>query len=90
VQSAHKYARIERERRFLLEQLPALANVVGIRCITDLYIDNTALRLREQSEEAGAVVFKLCRRLALTCSKASWPACSWPKRDSIRPMPPIP
>jgi CYTH domain-containing protein len=63
VQSAHKYARIERERRFLVEQFPAQANIVGIRRIADLYIDNTALRLREQTEQAGAVVFRLTQKI---------------------------
>lgn len=61
--SAHKYARIERERRFLVERFPAPAHVVGIRCITDFYIDNTALRLREQTEETGAVIFKLTQKM---------------------------
>jgi len=63
VRLAHKYARIERERRFLVEQFPAPANVVGIRSIKDLYIDNTALRLREQTEDTGAVVFKLTQKI---------------------------
>ncbi|MGP0076379.1 MAG: hypothetical protein ACLPWF_31070 [Bryobacteraceae bacterium] len=40
-----KYARIERERRFLLDRFPVAASVVGIRRITDRYIDGTGLRL---------------------------------------------
>jgi hypothetical protein len=35
-----KYARIERERRFLLDRFPS-ADVVRIRHITDRYIDGT-------------------------------------------------
>ena len=38
MQRPHKYARIERERRFLLDRFPS-ADVVRIRHITDRYID---------------------------------------------------
>jgi CYTH domain-containing protein len=63
VQPQHKYARIERERRFLLAQFPSDANVVSIRRIIDRYIDGTALRLREQSEDSGPAMFKLTQKL---------------------------
>jgi CYTH domain-containing protein len=63
VQPQHKYARIERERRFLLTQFPSDANVVRIRRIIDRYIDGTALRLREQSDDGGPVTFKLTQKL---------------------------
>ena len=63
VQPQHKYARIERERRFLLTQFPSDANVVRIRRIIDRYIDGTALRLREQSDDGGPVTFKLPQKL---------------------------
>jgi CYTH domain-containing protein len=63
VQPENKYARIERERRFLLAQFPANANVARIRRITDRYIDGTTLRLREQSDESGPRIFKLTQKL---------------------------
>jgi CYTH domain-containing protein len=59
----HKYARIERERRFLLRQFPGRANSVRVRRITDRYIDGTNLRLREQSDDGGPVIFKLTQKL---------------------------
>ncbi len=59
----HKYARIERERRFLLEQFPGSANVERIRRITDRYIDGTSLRLREQREDGGPATFKLTQKI---------------------------
>jgi hypothetical protein len=55
----HKYGRIERERRFLLDQFPNHVNAVRVRRITDRYIDGTTLRLREQSEDGGPTMFKL-------------------------------
>jgi len=70
VQLQHKYARIERERRFLLAQFPSNANVVRIRRIIDRYIDGTALRLREQSEDSGLVMFKLTQKLPARASGA--------------------
>jgi hypothetical protein len=57
-----KYARIEHERRFLLERFPTV-HVVRIRCITDCYIEGTTLRLREQSEVGGPTIFKLTRKV---------------------------
>jgi CYTH domain-containing protein len=62
MQREHKYARIERERRFLLDQFPS-GDVVRIRHITDRYIDGTLLRLREQTEEGGAAIFKLTQKV---------------------------
>ena len=59
----HKYARIERERRFLLEQFPKNANAVGIRRLFDRYIDGTTLRLRKQSKDDGPTVFKLTQKI---------------------------
>jgi CYTH domain-containing protein len=58
-----KYARIERERRFLLEQFPGSAKVERIRRITDRYIDGTSLRLREQREDGGSAMFKLTQKI---------------------------
>jgi CYTH domain-containing protein len=58
----HKYARIERERRFLLDRFPS-ADVVRIRHITDRYIDGTLLRLREQTDGDGSPTFKLTQKI---------------------------
>jgi CYTH domain-containing protein len=70
VQPQHKYARIERERRFLLTQFPSDANVMRIRRIIDRYIEGTTLRLREQSEESGPAIFKLTQKLPTRASGA--------------------
>jgi len=59
----HKYARIERERRFLVAEFPSHANVVRTRRILDRYIDGTTLRLRELSEDDGPPIFKLTQKL---------------------------
>lgn len=61
----HKYARVERERRFLLTEFPGSANVLRTRRIVDRYIDGTALRLREISEENRPPVFKLTQKLPM-------------------------
>lgn len=58
-----KYARIERERRFLLAQFPSNAMVVRNRRITDNYIEGTTLRLRKQSYNDGLTTFKLTQKL---------------------------
>jgi CYTH domain-containing protein len=62
MQSRHEYRRIERERRFLLDQFPTNAIVVRIHRITDRYIDGTALRLRQQSDDSRPTVFKLTQK----------------------------
>lgn len=61
--SQPKYARIERERRFLLNDFPRKADIVRIRRITDRYIDGTSLRLREQREDKGSTIFKLTQKI---------------------------
>src|SRR5262249_826367 len=53
--------RIERERWFLIDRLPDLTNVRA-RHITDLYIDETSLRLREVSESGQPTVYKLTQK----------------------------
>ncbi len=58
-----KYARIERERRYLAARLPADAGIVRTRRIVDRYIDGTALRLRQQSEEGRPIVFKFTQKM---------------------------
>jgi CYTH domain-containing protein len=62
MQQRHKYARVERERRFLLDRFPS-ADVVRIRHITDRYIDGTRLRLREQTDDGGPAIFKLTQKV---------------------------
>jgi CYTH domain-containing protein len=65
----HKYARIERERRFLLDLFPS-SDVVRIRRITDRYIDGTLLRLREQADDGGPPIFKLTQKVPARTSGA--------------------
>jgi len=61
--SRDRYARIERERRFLLTQFPSDAIVVRNRRITDNYIEGTTLRLRKQNYNDGLTTFKLTQKL---------------------------
>jgi CYTH domain-containing protein len=70
VQSPSRYARIERERRFLLDTFPSTANVVRIRRIADRYIEGTGLRLREQTDDGGPSVFKLTQKVPVQASGA--------------------
>lgn len=59
----HKFAKIERERRFLLDQFPKTARVERIRRITDRYIDGTTLRLRKMTGENGPAAYKLTQKI---------------------------
>jgi len=59
-----KYAKVEWERRFLLVRFSPEASVTRVGRITDHYIENTNLRLREQSEGQNHSVFKLTQKLA--------------------------
>lgn len=59
----HKYARIEWERRFLLDHLPGEAIATRVRRISDRYIEGTTLRLRQQTDSEGQMVFKLTQKL---------------------------
>lgn len=59
----HKYAKVERERRFLLDQFPKNVNVMRIRRIADRYIDGTTLRLRKMSEENGPTAYKITQKI---------------------------
>ncbi len=52
-----KYARVEIERRYLLDALPA--EIAEPRQITDHYITGTQLRLRKVEEPDGPTVYKL-------------------------------
>jgi len=58
----NKYARIEWERRFLLDSFPGQAIVMRVRRIEDRYIEGTTLRLRQQSDD-GQMAFKLTQKL---------------------------
>ena len=62
MQQPHKYARVERERRFLIDRFPS-AGVVRTRHITDRYIDGTQLRLREQTDDGGPATYKLTQKI---------------------------
>ena len=59
----HRYARIERERRFLLARFPADEKVVRVRRIVDRYLRGTALRLRQQNDGTAPAVFKLTQKI---------------------------
>jgi CYTH domain-containing protein len=59
----HKFAKIERERRFLLHDFPKKARVVRIYRITDRYVDGTTLRLRKQTEDNGPTAYKLTQKI---------------------------
>jgi CYTH domain-containing protein len=59
----HKYARVEWERRFLLDRLPPHANVTRVRRIADHYVDGSNLRLRQQNDDGNGAVFKLTQKL---------------------------
>jgi CYTH domain-containing protein len=68
--SQPKYAKIERERRFLLSQFPSDVNVVRVRCLTDRYINGTTLRLREQREDGAPTIFKLTQKVPVAAGAA--------------------
>jgi CYTH domain-containing protein len=58
------YARIERERRFLLAAPPEPAAVTVTRRITDRYLDGTRLRLRRMANlDDGTVAYKFTQKL---------------------------
>jgi CYTH domain-containing protein len=59
----HKFARIERERRFLLGRFPAGVKVLRVRRITDRYVEGTTLRLRTQHEDNAPTIFKLTQKI---------------------------
>lgn len=56
-----KYAVVERERRFVIAELPA--GVVESRVIVDRYLTGTRLRLREVTHPDGRVVRKLTQKV---------------------------
>ncbi len=68
--TAYKYARVEWERRFLLEVFPSEQRVTKVRRLVDRYIEGTTLRLREQRSDDGEVEFKLTQKIAEKSSSA--------------------
>lgn len=63
----HKYARVERERRFLLSGVPTTPGAVRVRRIQDRYFVGTTLRLRKMSElpeGAESHIYKLTQKLS--------------------------
>ncbi|MCW2869944.1 hypothetical protein [Actinacidiphila oryziradicis] len=59
-----KYARVERERRFLLAGMPAGAEAVGVRRIIDHYLTGTRLRLRRTTDvRSRACEYKLTQKV---------------------------
>ncbi|GAA1756004.1 hypothetical protein [Luedemannella helvata] len=61
---AHTYARVERERRFLLAGPPDPASVVATREIVDRYLDGTRLRLRAMTDvRTGHTDYKLTQKV---------------------------
>lgn len=63
IASHHTYARIERERRFLLDRFPERVDVVRVRRLTDRYLRGTRLRLRELVENGCSTTFKLTQKI---------------------------
>jgi CYTH domain-containing protein len=61
---AGKYARVERERRFLLAGPPPAAAVTARHRITDRYLPGTRLRLRRIDDlDSGDCVFKFTQKV---------------------------
>jgi len=59
-----KYARVERERRFLLAAPPPASAVTASRRITDRYLPGTRLRLRRVEQlDSGTCEFKLTQKV---------------------------
>ncbi|AEW97590.1 MULTISPECIES: CYTH domain-containing protein [Streptomycetaceae] len=60
-----KYARVERERRFLLAGPPAPSSVTVTRVITDRYLTGTRLRLRQAVLADGTRELKLTQKVPI-------------------------
>jgi hypothetical protein len=59
-----RYARVERERRFLLAEPPSASGTTAARQITDRYVTGTRLRLRRVDHLASRVCeFKLAQKV---------------------------
>lgn len=73
VHNSLKYAVVERERRFLVAEVPR--GVVEVRQIVDRYLEGTRLRLREVIDTDGRVTRKLGHKVRLA-SGPSEVACT--------------
>ncbi|MGI5461259.1 hypothetical protein ACQEWB_50565 [Streptomyces sp. CA-249302] len=60
-----RYARVERERRFLLAEPPLPSSVTASRVITDRYLPGTRLRLRRAEFRDGRCELKLTQKVPL-------------------------
>jgi hypothetical protein len=62
---AEKYARVERERRWLLREVPNPATAIAEVEVTDLYFPGTRLRLRRMVDRRGGqpTIYKLAQKL---------------------------
>jgi CYTH domain-containing protein len=58
-----KYARVEIERRFLLDGVPEGADVLAVHEIHDRYLDGTRVRLRRMAHVGGDTQLKLTQKL---------------------------
>lgn len=59
-----KYARVERERRFLLTRSPRVEQAVRVCRIVDRYLSGTGLRLRQWCDVSdGQLVYKLTQKV---------------------------
>jgi len=61
-----KYARVERERRFLLAEPPAPSAVTVSRVINDRYLTGTRLRLRRADFSDGRCELKLTQKVPIS------------------------
>ena len=59
----YKYAKFERERRFLVSPAAPLALSSDFTRFEDLYIAGTRVRLRSASDSSGGVIYKLTQKL---------------------------
>jgi CYTH domain-containing protein len=63
IQARLKYARVEREQRFLLAAVPEHAKLAPARLIHDRYLIGTRLRLRRLEEPGHEPVLKLGQKI---------------------------
>ncbi len=62
--SPGRYARVERERRFLLAELPRDRTPVRVHAVVDRYLSGSRLRLRKMTERgSGQVRYKLAQKV---------------------------
>ncbi len=60
-----KYAKVERERRWLLSGMPSVATDLTPTRVVDRYLDGLRMRLREMTRPDGTVVRKLGQKVRL-------------------------